>query len=125
MTALDGTPVIHDSIGNPLNDGTWTYTWQHGKQLASMSKAEETITFEYNEDGLRAKKTATSTGVTEYTLHGKNIVHLKNGTANGLNPETYLNHLLDVLPERFANDPQAQLDDLMPWCEEIRNRFRG
>ncbi len=44
-----------------------------------MSKTGETITFEYNEDGLRTKKTATSTGTTEYTLHGKNIVHMKNG----------------------------------------------
>ncbi len=40
-------------------------------------------------------------------------MHLK---ANGLNPETYLNYLLSVLPERFADDPQAQVDDLMPWC---------
>ena len=80
LTAFDGVTITYDSIGNPLNDGTWTYTWQHGKQLASMSKTGETVSFEYNEDGLRTKKTATSTGTTEYTLHGKNIVHLKNGT---------------------------------------------
>lgn len=45
-----------------------------------MSKTGETVSFEYNEDGLRTKKSATSTGTTEYTLHGKNIVHLKNGS---------------------------------------------
>ncbi len=39
----------------------------------------ETISFEYNENGLRTKKTSTVTGITEYTLHGKNVVHMKNG----------------------------------------------
>ena len=50
---------------------------------------------------------------------------LETAKANGLNPETYLNHLLDVLPERFTNDPQAQVDDLMPWDKEMQSRFRA
>lgn len=29
-----------------------------------------------NENDLRVQKTATSTGVTKYTLYGKNIVHM-------------------------------------------------
>ena len=45
--------------------------------------------------------------------------------ANRLNPEAYLNHLLSVLPERFAGDPQAKVDDLMPWDKEMQRRFRG
>ena len=44
-----------------------------------MAKPGENVSFVYNEDGLRVQKTATSTGVTKYTLHGKNIVHLSNG----------------------------------------------
>ncbi len=43
----------------------------------------EVIAFEYNEDGLRTKKTVTvgnTTTVTEYVLHGKNVVHLIRGT---------------------------------------------
>ena len=48
---------------------------------------------------------------------------LETAKANGLNPETYLNHLLTVLPERFAADPQAVVDDLMPWTDEIRMAF--
>ncbi len=42
---------------------------------------------------------------------------LETAKANGLNPEAYLNHLLSALPERFAADPQASVDDLMPWDE--------
>ncbi len=44
-----------------------------------MSKDGETVSFVYNEDGLRIQKTATGTGTTKYILHGKNIVHLTNG----------------------------------------------
>lgn len=79
MTAYNGVPITYDTIGNPLSDGAWTYSWQHGRKLAQMSKDEETVSFVYNEDGLRAQKTASSTGTTKYILHGKNIVHLTNG----------------------------------------------
>ena len=48
---------------------------------------------------------------------------LETAKANGLNPEAYLKHLLSVLPERFAADPQATVEDLMPWAEEIRVAF--
>ena len=44
-------------MGNPLNDGTWTYTWQHGRQLASMSKSGSSIAYGYNADGKRISKT--------------------------------------------------------------------
>ncbi|MBR3494192.1 MAG: IS66 family transposase [Clostridia bacterium] len=50
---------------------------------------------------------------------------LETAKANGLNPEAYLNHLLSVLPERFAADPQAPVDDLMPWSERIQEMFRA
>ena len=79
LTAYNGTPITYDAIGNPLSDGTWTNIWQHGRQLAQTSKDGETVSFVYNEDGLRVQKTATSTGTTKYILHGKNIVHLTNG----------------------------------------------
>ena len=48
---------------------------------------------------------------------------LETAKANGINPQTYLNHLLDVLPERFAENPKASVDDLMPWSEGIRERY--
>lgn len=48
---------------------------------------------------------------------------LETAKANGLNPEAYLNHLLSLLPERFAADPKASIDDLMPWAEQMRLAF--
>ncbi len=62
---------------------------------------------------------------TQAGAHASVIVYtvLETAKANGLNPEAYLNYLLMMLPERFAVDPQAPVDDLMPWAEEIQNAF--
>ncbi len=48
---------------------------------------------------------------------------LETAKANGLNPETYLNHLLTVLPDRFAQDPGAAIDDLLPWAADMQRQF--
>ena len=79
LTAVNGNAIAYDAIGNPLNDGTWTYTWQNGRQLQKMQKAGVTAEFVYNADGLRVQKTVNGV-VTKYTLHGKNIVHMISGT---------------------------------------------
>lgn len=95
LTAFNGQTITYDAIGNPTNDGTWNYTWGGGSQMRAMYKGEfgeqgyDEITFEYNENGLRTKKTRMyyddATGdigykATNYTLHGKNIVHLSDGS---------------------------------------------
>ena len=43
--------------------------------------------------------------------------------ANELNPEPYLKHLLTVLPEQFAYDLNANVDDLLPWTVGMRAAF--
>ena len=78
LTAVNGSAIRYDAIGNPLNDGTWTYTWQNGRQLQKMQKAGVTAEFVYNADGLRVQKTVNGV-VTKYTLHGKNVVHMTSG----------------------------------------------
>ena len=79
LVKYDGNAITYDAIGNPLTDGTWTYTWEKGRQLKQMTKSGTTATFLYNADGLRIRKTVGST-VTNYTLHGKNIVHMTQGS---------------------------------------------
>ena len=79
LTEFNGSYITYDEIGNPTSDGEWLYSWEKGRQLKAMSKASETVVFEYNASGLRVKKIATSTGTTHYTLHGKQITHLTNG----------------------------------------------
>ena len=75
-------PTTKGRIGNPLDDGTWTYEWQAGRQLKSMTNAATGVTMEftYNHAGIRTKKVKKVNGVlaetTEYMLNGKIVVGL-------------------------------------------------
>ena len=48
------------------NDGTWSYTWQHGRQLAQMSKPNgsgtENVNYTYDAQGHRIAKEHETTG---------------------------------------------------------------
>ena len=79
LSAVNGVDISYDNIGNPTNDGTWSYTWEKGRQLKSMSKSGTTANFKYNENGLRIQKTVNGVE-TNYILHGKNIVHMTKGS---------------------------------------------
>ncbi len=77
LTSYNGTSITYDTIGNPRSDGTWSYEWESGRQLTSMTKSDATnVTYTYNVDGLRIRKTVNGIA-TDYTLHGKHVVHLK------------------------------------------------
>ncbi len=60
LTSYDGQTLTTDAIGNLTNDGTWSYTWQHGRQLAQMSKANgsgtENVNYTYDAAGHRIAK---------------------------------------------------------------------
>ena len=64
-----------------MSDGTWTYQWEKGRQLKQMVKSGTTAAYAYNHDGLRIRKTVNGV-VTNYTLHGKNVVHMTQGGNN-------------------------------------------
>ena len=53
----NGEEITYDGIGNPLSYRGWTMNWQGGRQLASMTKGSDTLSFAYNESGLRTSKT--------------------------------------------------------------------
>ena len=82
LTAYNGTAITYDAIGNPLNDGNWTYEWAVGRQLKEMSKPGKEIEFKYDFNGLRTQKIVTENGVTtttNYLLHGKLVTHMTVG----------------------------------------------
>ena len=60
LTAYNGEEITYDGIGNPLSYRDWTMNWQGGRQLASMAKGSDTLSFAYNESGLRTSKTINS-----------------------------------------------------------------
>lgn len=79
LTAVDGVVITYDAIGNPLNDGTWQYEWVNGRQLARIYSVDTDASFVYNENGLRVQKTVNGVE-TKYTLFGKHIVHMTQGS---------------------------------------------
>ena len=78
LTAYNGTAITYDAIGNPLNDGTWNYTWTAGRQLAQMAKDGMTIQYKYDHNGLRIAKVVNGVE-TKYILNGKQLTHLHRG----------------------------------------------
>ena len=79
LTSIDGQSLTADEIGNLLSDGTWTYTWQHGRQLAGMSKTGTNIAYGYDSDGKRITKTVNGTAYNYHYL-GDQLVELTWGS---------------------------------------------
>ena len=59
-----------DGIGNQLSDGIWTYTWEYGRQLVSMSDGTTTWTYTYDADGMRIGR-AKGTNAYPYVYKGR------------------------------------------------------
>ena len=75
LTSIGGQSLTADEIGNLLSDGTWAYTWQHGRQLAGMSKSGQTIAYGYDSDGKRITKIVDGTAYNYHYL-GDQLVEL-------------------------------------------------
>ena len=48
---------------------------------------------------------------------------METAKVNHLRLEDYVEYLLTVMPERMAADPDADIDDLLPWADGIQKRF--
>ena len=75
LVSYKGQSITYDNIGNPLSyyNGTrYTFTWEEGRQLASVVKGSNTYTYKYNQDGIRIEKNI-GTLKYEYTLNGTQI----------------------------------------------------
>ena len=57
LTVYNGEAITYDGIGNPTSYRGWGMSWQGGRQLASMQKDGTTLSFSYNDAGLRTEKT--------------------------------------------------------------------
>ena len=78
LTAYDGKPITYDTIGNPLTYDGWTFNWQHGRQLASMSKDGTTWTNTYDANGMRIKRTDGTTTY-QYVYNGGLLTQIHAG----------------------------------------------
>ncbi len=75
LTSFNGTTITYDEIGNPLsyyNGSSYTFTWE-GRRLVNAVKGSNTMSFTYDDNGIRTSKTVN--GVTHtYQLNGNQIV---------------------------------------------------
>ena len=70
---MDGHAITYDAAGNPPNyyNGTnWTFTWEHGRSLATATAGTTHLEFTYDVDGLRTNKTVNDTKHTYYYAGG-------------------------------------------------------
>ncbi len=79
LTDYDGRGFNYDWIGNLTDDGIWTYTWEHGRQLKSMGNSAGTWNFTYESGGLRTKRTNGTTTYEYIYTDGKLTQMRKNG----------------------------------------------
>ena len=78
LTVYDGKSITYDAIGNPLSDGTWSYTWVQGRQLSTMTAGSNVWNFTYDANGMRTKRTNQDT-VCTYEYNGSQLSHMTYG----------------------------------------------
>ncbi len=75
LKKFNNVSITYDGIGNPLsyyNGSSYTFTWKNGRQLATAVKGSYTLSFDYNDEGIRTSKTVNGTEHV-YHLSGKQI----------------------------------------------------
>ena len=82
LTSYDNTAITYDGMGNPTSYRGYTFGWR-GKQLVSAGNGTDTITYEYNEDGLRQKKTVNNVD-TDYFYNGSVLIGMLRGQSKFL-----------------------------------------
>lgn len=78
LTSYNGNSITYDEIGNPKNDGKWTYSWTQGRQLQQMTDGTTTINYKYNDSGIRTEKNVNGV-LTQYVLDGDKVTWEKTG----------------------------------------------
>jgi len=72
LYSYNGQSITYDAIGNPLTyiNGR-TFTWQNGRNLATVNQGSKSISYAYNADGLRTSKTVNGVTTEYYWFEGR------------------------------------------------------
>ena len=71
LTNFNGQTITYDAIGNPLQYRSgYSFTWQNGRQLATVTNTGINISYTYNVDGIRTSKTVNGVTTNYYVLDG-------------------------------------------------------
>ena len=74
--AYNGTAIQYDGSGNPVVHGSTRYTWEHGRQLKSMTSGDVTWTYTYNNAGLRTGRYVENGTSYKYVYNGSQLVQM-------------------------------------------------
>ncbi len=72
LTSYNGQSITYDEIGNPLTyrDGI-SMTWKNGRQLATLTNGDTSISYGYDSDSVRTTKTVNGVKYTYAYLNGQ------------------------------------------------------
>ena len=88
LTGINNNVITYDAIGNMLTFGARSFTWEHGRQLASQTINGTMWTYTYNADGMRTGRT-NGTNTYEYVYNGSQLMQMtRNGVVMNF---TYIN----------------------------------
>ena len=79
LTGYNGVGLTYDASGNPLRYYGYVMSWENGRQLSGFTGGISPVSYEYNDSGIRTKKTVGST-VTEYFVEGGLLLGQKTGS---------------------------------------------
>lgn len=79
LTAFDGKAITYDANGNPLTYDGYSYTWQRGTQLATITGNGKNISYAYDSQGNRVQKTVNGV-TTNYLYSGSLLMRQTDGT---------------------------------------------
>ncbi len=80
VSKINGDTITYDESGNPLSyrDGM-TFTWEHGRQLASLQTDDNSVNYKYDSNGIRTQKSVDGTNTNYYYDSDKNLIGLTKG----------------------------------------------
>lgn len=117
LVSYGNTSLTYDNVGNPLTIGDKSFTWS-GRQLETYVDGNKTIEFEYDENGLRHRKTVKENGVIteryDYVWANGSLVSqtyttYSNGTVNTSNTAKFIYDTWGTLQGFVLNDTATYL----------------
>jgi RHS repeat-associated protein len=72
LTAFNGLSITYDDLGNPLEFGDRSFSWEKGRQLSGLTDTNLEVSYTYNDAGIRTSKTV-NTVTTTYQLSGDKV----------------------------------------------------
>ena len=73
LTAVNGSQIVYDALGNPTTYKGNTFTWQQGRKLVSGRMNGKSFTYSYDGNGMRYEKTVSGTK-THYYYNGTQLL---------------------------------------------------